>query len=451
MPSCGSAVNIRALPLKHTLVRGITGSIALRGFGHVLRLALGVLLARALGAAAFGTYSYATSVAAIVATFAVLGMDHIAIRFLGQYVQGGQWALVRGFVARSQQIVFGSGIAVALVTGAVLMLVQGSSKSATDILAMVLIVAVLPLIVSGQVRQSLCRGLDRPVMAQVPENIVLPAAIGTFFVAGLYLAPSREPVVVVAGAYAAAWCLAWIAGLVILRRSLPPDIDRYPQESALGTWLRMSPGLISSSAAYLVFSRIDVLVLDALFSAREVGLYVVATRAAELVQFLYEATFLAGAATFSALFAANDRERLNRFVLLVCRVVFWGTLPVLALFLAFAVQILGIFGPEYVVMAGNFRILAVAYYVSSIGGFVIPMMYVVGRQREVAWVLWLSAALNLILCLMLAPVIGPSAVVWSFAISLVVMKCALIVRIYFAEGVVCFPLPGILGLGRRRA
>lgn len=425
--------------IKSSLFKGTIASVAVRASGHVLRFLLGVLLARVLGAESFGMYSFAIAVVSLISIPGMLGMDHITIRFLGEYFENKRLGLVRGMVEISQRLVFVAGIVVSVLAAAFFLIAQDETRSPTAMTVILLALATVPLVVASQTRQALCRGLHRPVLAQIPENLIYPGTLALFFLAGVYWMGAHENVFAASIANILAWGVAWIAGLWLLHRAFPPALKEHSRENELKKWLAMTPGVVMASGAFLVLTRTDVLVLDAFYTPREVGLYVAAARGAELSQFLYEAATLAGTSMFASLYAAGDRAKVAHFIVSVSRIIFWGSLPIVVVFLVFSEMILGIFGAEYVEASTAFRVLTLAYYISGIGGFVIPMMYIVGRQRELAVTIWAFAALNLVLCLVLVPSFGTTGAACAFGVSLIGLKFTLMIRLYVTERIVCLP------------
>lgn len=430
---------------KH-LLHGSAGSIAVRSVGHVLRFALGVLLARSLGPEGFGIYSYAITVVALVSIPGMLGMDHIVVRFLGKYLENEQWGLARGMIVFSQKLVFWAGLAVAILAALFFQFVQADARSETASFVILLALTTVPMVVASQTRQALCRALHRPVLAQIPENILYPGSLAIFFLLGSYLVHGYPEAQVAGVANIFAWALAWTVGWWLLSLSKPKAVMNSVPEHEVKAWFSMVPGVVAAVGGFLVLTRTDVVVLEALFTPRDVGLYVAAARGSELMQFLYEAATLAGAAMFASLYMAQEREKIAQFVLMISRVIFWGSLPVYLLFMLNAEWLLGIFGSEYIAAKAIFMVLTTAYFVSSVGGPVIPMMFIVKRQREVAYVIWAFALLNAVLCIGLAGKLGVIGAAWALGLSIVAMKFTLMLRLYLTEGIVCLPFKTIVDL-----
>ncbi len=93
------------------------------------------------------------------------------------------------------------------------------------------------------------------------------------------------------------------------------------------------------------------------------------------------------------------------------------------------------------------RLLTTTYFSSSLGGFVIIMMYMTGHQRDVAKLMGVAASLNVALCFILIPRLGILGAAISSGASVVFLKAALVAVLHKRVGIVSLPfrLGGRLG------
>jgi O-antigen/teichoic acid export membrane protein len=201
----------------------------------------------------------------------------------------------------------------------------------------------------------------------------------------------------------------------------------------------MVPSLVLVGLAFHLVSRADMLVLGVVATPRDVGLYAAASRGGEAVLIVYDAVTLAGGALFAALHARGDRQELQRFTSLACRVVLWGTVPVYLTLMAITPWFLGLFGAEFVAGAAAMRVLLTTYSLSSISGFVMVMLYMVGHPRDVAAVVSLLMPFTLALDVLLIPPFGPIGAAAASGVSLLLMKGILVVVLYRRTGVLALP------------
>ena len=442
MKSINSNSTLEGLDLsiiQKILRSGASGSVILRAFGYFLRFFLGVTLARMLGPEIFGMYSYAIAIVALVSIIGILGMDQIPSRFLGEYLENKEWGLVKGLVNSSQQMVLVAAIAITFVIG-LFIYIFPRNLSDTEVLSILIILGSVPLVALSQTRQALCRGMHHPILAQIPENIIYPGLIIILIFFYRYVYPVSDlNLITISLINVFSWAVVWLIGLALLRISMPSLVKLANPKNERKRWMSMTPAIILSTGSYIILSKSDIIILQALTTSKDMGIYVAAARGSELIQLMYEAVTLAGVSIFSSLYTINNREKITAFISLVSRYIFFGTLPVYVFFMYNVEWLLGLFGPEYIEGSQVFYILTTSYFISSIGGMVIPMMYIIGRQKEAAFIILVYALINIILSLVLVSYFGAVGAAWSFGASLIFMKATFMFRLYKIKGYICLP------------
>ena len=419
------------------LLRGTLASLVVRACGLGLRFLLGIILARLLRVSAYGVYAYAVTWLGLLTIPAMLGLDQVLLRYVAVYKETQSWALLKGLLRFSLLVGAAAATVVSLVSIVVVAVLH--QKDWDFRVTMWITLAVLPIVVLAQLRQSALRGLDRPGAAQVPENLIYPGLVITFVTATYFTQATPLTVPQAAALNAAAWLCAFLVGTILLVRSLPRPLKASERRYDKTAWLGMVPHLIFSAGAYQILSRADIVILGALRSSQEVGLYVVASRAAELMLFIYDTVTLAGAPVFSSIYISGDRHELQRFTRLATRTIFWLSLPLYAVLIFFAPWFLSFFGVEFVNGANVMRLLATTLFLSSSSGFVQLMLYAVGYQREVAIAMGITAALNVGLCLLLVPSYGMLGAALASGASLLALKGSLVFVLYKKVGIVALP------------
>lgn len=420
-----------------TLLWGSIGSLVVRGVGMGLRMLTGILLARLLGATGYGIYAYAVTWLGFLTIPTIMGLDQVLLRFVAAYKETRGWSALKGVLKFSLLL----GLAAAAVTTLFsISIVALFSDSDWDFQAtMWITLALLPIVVLGQLRQSALRGLDHPMAAQIPENIIYPGLLSVFAFGASITMESSPTVIQVALANAAAWVGSFFTGTFLLSRWTPSPVRDAKPSYEKAEWMRMVPPLIFIGGAYHLISRGDLLVLGLLGTSRDVGVYAVASRGAELMLFIYDAITLAGASLFSSIYVSGDHEELQRFTTLATKTILWISLPIYFILIRIAPWFLGLFGDEFVEGQGVMRLLTTTYFIGSLGGFVITMLYMTGRQRDVAVVMGAMVIINLALSFLLIPWLGITGAAIASGATLVLMKGILVVVLHKRVGIVSLP------------
>lgn len=201
----------------------------------------------------------------------------------------------------------------------------------------------------------------------------------------------------------------------------------------------MVPPLIFIGGAYHLLSRGDLLVLGIVGTSREVGVYSIVSRGAELMLFIYDAITLAGASLFSSIYVTGDYKELQRFTTLATKTILWISLPIFFILIGIAPWFLGLFGTEFVEGYGVMRLLTTTYFIGSLSGFVITMLYMTGHQRDVAIVMGVMAIVNLALSFLLIPWLGITGAAIASGTTLILLKGTLVIVLYKRVGIISLP------------
>lgn len=419
-------------------LRGSAGSLVLWVVSLGIRMFMGIVLTRLLGAQNYGIYAYATTWLAIFAIPTMLGFDHITLRYVAAYKETGQWTSLMGLVRFA---FFAPLVPASLVLIISAWFVGFVTPLEHDLrMTLLVVLSTLPVVVLTQVRQSILRGLDRPVLAQLPENIIYPACLILGLLGLRFFAPWPLTAPLAAVANGAALLVAFCIGVAFLRHTMREHFRLVGSMADRGKWLEMIPALVVTALAYQLFSRGDLLVLGAFRSAQDVGIYAVASRSAEqLMMLVYTAASLAGPSLFSSIYASGDIKELQRFTTLVTRSIFWLSLPLYVALIIAAPYFLSLFGPEFVRGTQVMRLLTTTFFVGSFSGFVIIMLYNTGHQRCVAVGMAFMALFNIGLSFILVPRFGATGAAISSGTSLILLHAILVRELYIRVGIVSLP------------
>ncbi|NKE73148.1 polysaccharide biosynthesis C-terminal domain-containing protein [Candidatus Manganitrophus noduliformans] len=419
------------------LLWGSIGSLVVRAIGMGLRMLAGILLARILGATGYGIYAYAVTWLGFLTIPTIMGLDQVLLRFVAAYKETRGWSALKGVVKFSILL----GLAAAGVTTLFsISFVSLFSDSNWDFQAtMWITLALLPIVVLGQLRQSALRGLNHPMVAQIPENIVYPGLLLLFAFGASLTMKSPLTVIQIAVANAAAWVGSFLTGTFLLARRMPYPVSASEPSYQKTEWLKMVPPLIFIGGAYHLLSRGDLLVLGIVGTSREVGVYSIVSRGAELMLFIYDAITLAGASLFSSIYVTGDYKELQRFTTLATKTILWISLPIFFILIGIAPWFLGLFGAEFVEGYGVMRLLTTTYFIGSLSGFVITMLYMTGHQRDVAIVMGVMAIVNLALSFLLIPWLGITGAAIASGTTLILLKGTLVIVLYKRVGIISLP------------
>lgn len=413
------------VPLRRLATASVI-NLGQRGISAGLGVVTVWLLTGLLGAERYGVYAFAVTVATTLAVFTRLGLDSLLTREVAVAHQTGANAQLRGMV----QWGFGAAGLAAVATGAAVVVVAwltaAPSTAAAVTAAMVMLVPLTWL----EVPAAVLRGMDRPVWATVPIHLVRPLVFG-LGVGALVALGITDPVTAV-------WMNAVAHGVALLTYVRPWRRHRPPAGPAARIdpvrFFSGAPSLVLVAGLSVVVVHADVLMLKGLASDAEVGIYAVVAQLVRLVGMPLSVVNRVVGPPLAAAHAQRDLAALQRIAGYSSAGITAVTVPV-ALSLALGgAWVLGWFGATFRDGLLAMQILLAGQVVNALCGSVGTVLLMMGRERELGVVSGTSAAMNILLNLVLIPPLGMVGAALASAASLVLFNVALVVRVRFSLG-----------------
>lgn len=425
--------------LRATLTRGASGSFALKVGATALAFVGSVVLARLLGTDGYGAYAYAMAWINVLAAPTMLGLDKLLVREVAIQQARQDWGHMRGLLFWSNIVIFAVSTVVALV---VFVSTKARVLSAEPMMTETLWIALLwlPLLTLTCLRQSAMQGLHRVVEGQLPEELVRPALfLLLVFATALLVGGLNAPWAV--GLNVLAACVAYLIGVLLLRRNLPPSVHAAKRQYASRSWLQSGFPFLLLGSMQALNGYLPILVLGWTHSSEEVGIFAVAARSAGLIAFFQLAANAVLAPTIARLYAQGKTEQLQRVITKSSRVILLVALP-LAIGLAVAGDyFLRIFGSEFEQGHLALAILCIGQVFYTAVGSVGLLLTMTGHERDAARGVAISVAANIMLTAALVPTWGVNGAAIATAATLVTWNVLLALLAIRRAGII----PGIMG------
>jgi O-antigen/teichoic acid export membrane protein len=395
------------------LVRATSGTFALRVGSAGLLLGTAVILARELGAAGYGAYSYATAWAGVLATPAILGFDRLLVRSVAAWEAVGSWGLMRGLLRRGNQIVGAASAMLVLLAAVVGGLLLHEPFRGPFLLGL----ALVPLIALTGVRKGAMQGLGRVVLGNVPDLLVRPTllfiGLAVVVVGGSGLDPAGAMAVNVVATGA-----AFLVCVVLLRRAQPARLAAAKPGYETRAWLATATPMMFVSGMLAINYHLAEVLLGSLDNAHAVGVFVVANRVTQVMTFLPYAVNAVLAPRFARLYALGRFGELQALVTLAVRRLTLATVPIAVALVLFQTPVLHVFGNEFESAGTALVILTVGQLVSIVAGSVAVLLMMTGYERDAAAGVGLGLLVNLTLGTVLIPAMGADGAALATAGSL---------------------------------
>lgn len=401
-----------------TFARGASATFVLRVFDAGVTVLLTLVLARVMGAAGFGVFSYALAWAALLGVPAMLGLEQLLVRAVAAAEARRDPGSVRGIIDWSVRTTLVVSIACAVLGGALVAFVIGIPAGGD--LAFWVGMALVPLTALVRAVASILRGLEHVIAGFLPELAVMPVLTLILVAGGVFVVgPAFDPVAGV-GAHVLAAVAATIAALWLLRAMVPGHIRSAQPVTHAREWLAAALPLLFISGAHVINRQTDVIMLGALAGVEAAGVYAVAARGVQLITFVTYAVGAPLAPRLAALHATGDTAGLQRVSTASARVVLGFSAPLVLFFIVFGAFLLGLFGEEFTAGAPALTVLALGQLAAAAAGPAGILLLMTHHERAAAVGTAIAAVANVALNALLIPPYGllGSAVATALATTL---------------------------------
>ncbi len=410
-PNGSVSVSQHQMSLRAHWLRGVGGGVLLQGAGLALAFASSVVLARVLGPQGLGHYSYVLSIIAVLSVLATLGVPAVLARQVAAYSAKEEWGLARGLLRWSNVVTGGMGLFLCL--GLISVGLFGADRLYVLAAPLVLVLGYTNL------RQRTLQGLHRPLLSQLPEQIVKHSVFLVLGGVAWILAPDvfKQP----HGAMAI-WLCAGLAslgvGAVLLHRVSSPSLSQAKARYTLSQWWAIALPIFAADSLGVIFGNTDTILLGWLRPVDEVGVYQVALRLSGLMLVLLGASNWVLAPWFARLHETGEDRLLQSVVARTTRVIFSVTLVAYLLMVVAGEPLLEVFfGASFIEAYPVMLVLGAGHLVNVATGPVVNLLAMTGGQRELALSVTIAAVANILLCCALIPVFGMIGAAIAVAVS----------------------------------
>jgi O-antigen/teichoic acid export membrane protein len=395
-----------------------------------------IVLARWLGGFQFGVYVYAWTWVLLLGGMVDLGLGSAAQRFIPEYVERKQAALLLGFLRGSRWLASLTAAVIAAAAAGLVWLLS-SHIAAADVAPLLIACATLPICGLAQVQSGIARSYGWVNLGLSPtyifRQLLLLALLGAAVAAGL----AMNAVTATLTAAIATWSVT-LGQSVVLDRRLASKLEIGPRAYAVRSWLATAAPIFVVEAFYLLLTYSDVIVLQQFRPPDEVGIYYAAAKTMALVAFIYFSVAQTLAHKFAEYHVAGDRSRLADFLAVAVRMTFWPSLASVVVLLVFGRPLLWMFGHEFVSGYYLMFIIAMGLLARASVGPAERVLNMLGERHSCAMIYAGAFAMNLVLCFVLIPRLGVAGAAAAGAGALIFESASLFLVAKMRLGLHCF-------------
>ncbi len=412
-----------------TLMQGAFWALTINATGLLLGLLTQKILANTLGPKGFGLYLYVLGWSNVAGLLSALEFSNAAVRYVSAYTATGDWASLRGFLRRSQQLV--GGIAVTVSILAVFALLSSTNRLDHETeFTFLAACAVFPLTSIVQLHAACLLGWKRVRQSQAPFQVIRPAlfAIGLITMAR-WLGSSFDAADAVAVQFFATGIALFITAWYLRRATPVETLEAKPVYHTM-EWIKTSSHFVAISISQLVLStQADLLFVGTILGKAEVGLYGAASQLATLVGFGSTAIMLIAQPMIADLYARGDIAKLIKLSRQVVLLALVASIPVfIGVALLGRVLLVRIYGPDFEPAFPVLIVLAISQLIAAVVGMLLGYLFTMTSHQQIATkIIGATAVLNIILALILTYSMGMIGTAIATAISTLARSVALFI------------------------
>lgn len=389
------------------MLRLMAGSSMIRVASIGLTLLTSVLLARILGPAELGYYSFALSVILVVGLPVHMGLPVLVLRETARGEASMNWRQVKGLWRWAGRRICVITVATLFLAIPIIWLIGDRFVPDGRIMTVWVSIALVPLVAIEQVRSAAVRGLQRPILGLLPDSIIRPLsllALLWFAWANGSTVTSYEAMVL----HVVSVTLASIVGILILFKVTPPSLKSVtPEYSYQKKWFSSLLPLAFLTGTQVIMQNTNILMLGLWHSSEQVGYFKIAVSSADMVLFGLIAINVAMAPTFAKLHSVGDFIGLQRKSAQSASLAVLVAVPIALLLLIYGSEILHLlYGPEFIESYTPLVILIIGQMFNAWFGPNGNLLNMSGNERASLKILIFAMLTNIALCVLLIPTYG---------------------------------------------
>lgn len=411
----------------------------IRVVSALIALVSQILLARWLGTFEYGIYVAVWVAVVILSTITCIGFPSAVVRFLGEYREKNNPALIHGVIRASMYISLLFSTLVAVVGGYIL---YTFPEIVTDyyVIPIFLAAICLPLLAVEGVMDCIARAFNWPKVAFLPTYILRPLTI-ILFAGGAFLVGFPANAETTLWAAIIASFIAFFVQFLVLFRKLQKTVPYEKPTYKIKTWVLVAMPIFLVEGFYVLMTSVDVLFVSFLMTPEDTAIYFATTKILALVHFVYFAVRASVSHRYSAFHTNGNLEAFQDFVQKTVTWTFWPSLLIAAFMAVFGKFFLMLFGSEFTSGSFILIVLLCGIVIRSSIGPAEALLVMAGRQKMCAAIYAITLTVNIILNISLIPIFGILGAAIATSIALVFESAALHSAAKRALGIHAFIIP----------
>ncbi|WFU18473.1 polysaccharide biosynthesis C-terminal domain-containing protein [Bradyrhizobium sp. CB3481] len=427
----GTGISIAAgseTDLTDRLARASLWSFAVYVGGAGLTGLAQLVIARTVGPASYGIYSYVLAWTTLLSYVATLGFSMVLLRFVPAYSVKGQWSLARGVIRFAFKRSFLVAVAIAI-SGVVIVLPLERSFGREMTVSLAIGLAIVPLVALYVLGGATVRAFGGVISATAPERLVrdgLMLAIVLLAAAFSVTSPDATTVLsaLLISSVATAGLLLWSA-----LKLWPPQLRSAELAYAPRDWWHLAFPVMIMTGVDVILNRAGLIVLVWSGDTHAAGIFALGLNLALLLILPRMAVGTFFAPNVSRLHASLDGGALQSLFARATVLTVAGTITLALPLLLLTEPLLQFFGEDFVAAVPITQVLVVGQIVAAAMGPQQSLLTMTGRERVAATLMVIGAIINVLGCALGIAIYGAMGAAVATAVTNIVWNGAMTIYI----------------------
>jgi O-antigen/teichoic acid export membrane protein len=411
--------------LKAHIIKGAVGSFLIQIGFAVLSFLNAIILARLLGARDYGAYANAVAWVSILAVIATFGFDILIVRNVASYHTQQKFDELKGLLHFTERYVLIFSILLTL--SFILVAKYFLFSQAEDIIRLSLWwgMPLIPLLTLININGATLRGFEHVIYARLPSMLIRPGLTLLGILAIYLVRPDGVSISNSMAVYIGSTIVALSIAFFWQRKFLPVEILSAHLKYEVRPWMKSAFFLVIFGSVQVLFGQIGTIMLGAMSTAVDVGLFSIASRLAYLLMFALVAVEMILAPVVARLNTLGECEKLQNILTQTVRIVFLVTLFPSLVLIFWGDHVLYIFGHEY---AGGQTVLIILVFgqlINAATGSGAIVLFMLGYEQIVTVIFMTVTILSVALNAIIIPRYGLNGVASVSALSLIILNLLL--------------------------
>lgn len=390
------------------LLNGSVIAFALKLAGVACTYIFTFFIARYYGAEAMGIFALSFTMLQIASIVSRLGLDTALLRFISQYASKGEWVCVRKVYRNALQLVLPASLVMSLIFmySSPWVATNFFQKESLKVYFQIAALGIVPF--SWLYLNTEClRGL-KEIKSYAFLQTISPYLIGSvllILLSFIFPGSNHQPVI----AYIISIVLTCIGSIWIWKgrsrhkQSLSSSKPEVIRHKAL---LKVSGPMLLASSMFLIMQWTDTLMLGALRSEEEVGVYSVCLKIANITSLSLMAINSIAAPKFAEMWGKENIKGLEKIAKQSTKMIVFISTPILLVIAIFPSSILNLFGNEFTTGYLALILLVLGQFINSISGSVGYILQMTEQETIHQKIIVLASIINVFLNYILIPTHG---------------------------------------------